>query len=174
MKKFFLPVLFLLIVGIPSCDLLKESLGGSIEGTVSGNNVNGGFVILLSSIDDLDQIQDLSESGLSAITDIVKGFGLIGSDGSFEILAVPSGEYYMVAAIDADGNNTLDTTDMIGWYGNDTSFTYVDTTSNDTIDVTITIPVSFVVAEKEKKTGMDIKRLMSKQEFEKYYDYINQ
>ena len=172
MKKFMLVALVLLVVGLPSCDLLKSSLGGTVEGTVS--DASNGFVILISNIDDLDNIQDLTESGLSALTSIVKGFGIIGNDGSYEVLAVPEGSFYVVAAVDGNGNNTLDSTDMIGWYGKDTTFSYVDTTTSDTLSVTITIPEQITVADKETKTGINITTLVSKDYFEKYYDIINQ
>ena len=168
MRRLFPVLLVLLVVGIPSCSLLIGSLGGSIEGSVLVDELADGFVLLLNAIDDLDQIQDLTEAGLSAITNIVKGFGLIGSDGSFEIPAVPSGKYYMVAVIDANGNNTLDNTDMVGWYGNDTTFVYEGDT------VTITIPESFTMEEKEEKTDMNITRVMAKDDFERYYDYITE
>lgn len=166
MKKFFIIALVVFVV-FSSCDWFKSQIGGTMKGTVT--DATSGFVVLINNINFLDSITTLTESGLNALTTIVKGLGLIGSNGSYEVIAVPAGTFYVLSLVDQNGNQTLDSTDMIGWYGNDTTFSYV---TKDTISVTITIPASLTFTEKENKTGINITRLISKKDFQIYYDYI--
>ncbi len=163
MKKFLIIALVLFVV-FSSCDWFKSQIGGTMKGTVSG--ATSGFVVLINNINFLDSITTLTESGLNALTTIVKGLGIISSNGSYEVIAIPAGTFYVLTLVDANGNQTLDSTDMIGWYGNDTTFTY------DTMSVTITIPSTLTFEEKENKTGINITRLTSKKDFQLYYDYI--
>lgn len=163
MKKFLIIAIVFFLV-FSSCDWFKSQIGGTMKGTVTG--ATSGFVVLINNISFLDSITTLTESGLNALTTIVKGLGIIGSNGSYEVLAIPSGTFYVLTLVDGNGNQTLDSTDMIGWYGNDTTFTY------DTSNVTITMPKTLTFQEKENKTNINITRLMSKSYFQLYYDYI--
>uniref|UniRef100_A0A7C4U7X9 Uncharacterized protein n=1 Tax=candidate division WOR-3 bacterium TaxID=2052148 RepID=A0A7C4U7X9_UNCW3 len=167
MKKFLMIGIALAILFV-SCDWFKSNLGATLNGTVSG--ATGGFVVVINNITSLDSITTLTEQGLKSLTTIIKGIGLIGSNGSYEVLAIPAGSYYVLSLVDGNGNGTLDSTDQIGWYGTDTTFQYVADT--ETLQVTITKPSLLTFEEKEKKTGCNITRLISKEDFQKYYDYI--
>lgn len=169
MKKLLIIALFIFLV-FSSCDWFKSQIGGTMKGTVTG--ATSGFVVLINNISFLDSITTLTESGLNALTTIVKGLGLIGSNGSYEVLAIPAGTFYALTLVDANENQTLDSTDMIGWYGNDTTFSYISNTTKDTISVTITKPATLTFEEKENKTDINITRLTSKKDFQLYYDYI--
>jgi len=168
MKKilFLLPLVLVLL----SCDLFEKALGGTIEGTVSNDTltVSNGFVILLNNISDINQISELTSSGLSALTNVVKGFGVIDSDGTYKILAVPAGDFYLFAAIDSNEYNTLDSLDLIGWYGKDTSASI--TIPDSTYILNYTIPDTISIAEKEKRTNVNIDILVKKKEFETVYN----
>ena len=168
MKKilFVLPI----VLVFSSCDLFENTLGGTIEGTVSNDSltVSNGFVILLNNINDINQISDLTSSGLSALTNVVKGFGLINSDGTYKIIAVPAGDFYIFAAVDTNKNNTLDSLDLIGWYGQDTSKSVTIQDSTYTLD--FTIPDTISMAGKENRTNINIDILVTKKEFETVYN----
>ncbi len=168
MKKFMIISLVFFLV-FSSCDWFKSQVGGTMKGTVNG--ATSGFVVLINNIGALDSITTLTESGLNALTTIVKGLGLIGSNGSYEVIAIPAGTYYALALVDANNNETLDSTDMIGWYGNDSTFTYYES-ATESLTVTITIPKTITFEEKENMTGINITRIISKADFKKYYDYI--
>ena len=104
-------ILIIVLLGIYNCYLENELDDAFIDisGTVTNNNepVNNALVLLLTS-------KDISD-GLS-----LSNGSITGNNGSYSIINVENGEYYIVAIEDNNSNLEFDIeSDRIGFYGID-------------------------------------------------------
>ena len=104
-------ILIIVLLGIYNCDLANELDDAFIDisGTVTNNNepVSNALVLLLTN-------KDISD-GLS-----LSNGSITGNNGSYSIINVENGEYYIVAIEDNNSNLEFDIeSDRIGFYGID-------------------------------------------------------
>jgi len=116
------------------CENIKET---TISGTVTngGEPVSDAIVLLLES--------DSLEAGL-----YLANGSITNSNGHYEIIRVESGDYYIPAIKDENGNLQYDKgTDLFGWYGD------LDTLTG------LTIPKRIIVTKGNDLTDIDIDTL---------------
>lgn len=141
-------VSFILLLN--GCDLLEE-VATTVSGKVDSGSTSTVVIALNGSGDaytNLEDIQELNETALNSLGNVVKGFDLgISQDSSYTAILTSGGDVYMVAVAD-DGlvSEELDSLDHIGWYGDTDTFNLVDTVIVDTIAPpdTLIIDTSFV------------------------------
>ncbi len=101
-----LAIALILIIG--GCEDVAKALTTTISGTVydEGATVGGAFIFVLESGDTVSAGMSLSN-------------GTIGkSDGSYTIVDVVTGDHYICAIDDVEGNAVFDPgVDLIGYYG---------------------------------------------------------
>lgn len=140
-KLIFIAVILAFALG---CEEVKET---TVSGTVTNGaagSVSGAIVVLVDS-DSLQPGMSLEGLPLASVTL---------TDGNYEIIRVDAGSYYVPAIKDVNNSRTLDSLDLLGWYGRDT--TYV----NPQMDtVTIRIPEQITVTEGVDQTDIDIDTL---------------
>ncbi len=131
-------VLFLVIILVSSCEKAKdEILGITISGTVTndGEAIDGAFVLLVNNISEIVGGSPLSNGSVTL------------GNGTYTIIQVNDGTYYVAAVKDENGNSSYDLgTDPIGWYGHTDSLTH------------LTIPDSIVISG-NNVSGIDIDTL---------------
>ncbi len=128
------------------CEKVKET-------TVSGNVRNGaagavsGAVVLLFGSDSLEPGMNLSGGSISL------------GNGDYEIIRVDPGNYYVPAIKDVNGNGTLDSLDLFGYFGPESTWSYWDSLACETVSVTISIPEQISVTEGQNQDNIDIDTL---------------
>lgn len=185
-KVFLITVLIVSAVFITSCEEVQELLT-TVSGTIEdeATAVSDAVVIALNSEGDayqnLGEVNELSEDALEALGSVVKGFDVTGSDasGNYEATIISEGGMYIVSISDENGNSELDSLDLFGWYGNDSTLSLpdhiaidtfniggydivIDSTMIDTVnrEFTYTIPQEITVEEGDDLTGIHITNMM--------------
>lgn len=142
-KALFALAILILAVG---CEKVKET-------TVRGNVSNGaagpvsGAVVLLYGSDSLEAGMNLSGGSISL------------GNGDYEIIRVDPGNYYVPAIKDVNGNGTLDSLDLFGYFGPESTWSYWDSLASETVSVTITLPEQISVTEGQSQGSIDIDTL---------------
>ena len=140
-----LSVLAILLLAL-GCEKVKETtVSGKVTDGATGP-VSGAVVLLLGS--------DSLSSGMS-----LSGGSVTLGDGNYEMIRVEPGSYYVPAIKDVNGNGTLDSLDLFGWFGPESTWAYFDSLTQESVTVTITLPEQIVVTEGQDKTNTDIDTL---------------
>ena len=142
-KLIFIAVILAFALG---CEEVKET---TVSGTVTNGaagSVSGAIVLLVEA--------DSLEAGMS-----LSGGSVTLTDGSYEIIRVDAGSYYVPAIKDENSNATFDSLDLFGFYGAESTWSYFDTTAQETVTMTITIPEQITVTEGVDQTDIDIDTL---------------
>lgn len=179
-KLFFGLILLIIILFTSSC----EELFTTIAGMVSNDGIpkEGAIVLVLnadmSAYEKLSEINELSSSALSALADVVKGFDIASDDnGYYKAILISGGTIYIIAISDENDNQELDSVDLIGWYGKDTTLMIndiiiinsdtiiVDSTMTDSL-FSYTIPEAISIEKGRDTTGIDINNLVKYKWFE--------
>jgi len=141
MNKNVLATVFVIFLGFvlaTSCEKAKdEILGITISGTVTngGQPIDGAFVLLVNNINEIVGGSPLSNGSITL------------GNGTYTIIQVDDGTYYVAAIKDENGNKSYDFgTDPIGWYGHEDSITH------------LTIPDSIMVSGNDV-SGIDVDTL---------------
>jgi len=140
-----LSVLAILLLAL-GCEKVKETtVSGKVTDGAAGP-VSGAVVLLLGS--------DSLEAGMN-----LSGGSVTLADGTYEMIRVEPGSYYVPAIRDVNSNGTLDSLDLFGWFGPESSWTYWDSVAVETVSVTITVAEQIVVTEGQNKTDVNIDTL---------------
>ncbi|MCK4322404.1 hypothetical protein KAX08_07815 [candidate division WOR-3 bacterium] len=178
-KLFFGLILLIIILFTSSCEELFTTIAGMVSN--DGIPVEEAIVLVLnantSAYEKLSEINELSSSALSALTDIVKGFDISSDNNGNYLASMLSGGTVYVIAISDDGSGNLDSLDLIGWYGKDTTLMIndiiiinsdtiiVDSTMTDSL-FSYTIPEAISIEKGRDTTGIDINNLVKYKWFE--------
>ncbi len=161
-------LLFSIVIFFTSCEKLQELLT-TVSGKVAAKS--GTIVLALNGEGDayekLSEVNELNENALKAMTNIAKGFDLgTDKDSSYNVILTSGCTVYIVAISD-DGDKQLDSLDLIGWYGETTTFEEGDTiiAGTDTIIVssgpfTYTTPEAITIEEGSDIEGINIYNMM--------------
>ncbi len=144
MKKiaFILGILILAL----ACEKVKETTVSGRVTNGAGGAVSGAIVLLLQS--------DSLEAGMP-----LSGGSVTLGDGNYEIIRVDPGSYYVPAIKDVNGNGTLDSLDLFGYFGPESTWVFFDSTVSETVSVTVTLPEQISVTEGDSQDNIDIDTL---------------